>query len=249
MGIDLSVEGLCVRYGDRTALHEVTFGVPAGQRVALVGPNGSGKTTLLRALAGLRAPDRGLVRPVSGLDRRDIARSIAFLPQEEHWEFPFTVEEVVGCGRFAWSESLFRESEADRAAVSRALSAVALDDLRTRRITELSGGERRRVLLGRALAQEAPALLLDEPTTALDLRHRQAVVRALAVMEGTLVFSTHDLDAAAAVGERLLLLSGGRVLADGTPEEVLTRERIAEAFGVSARIVREEGRVRVIALD
>ncbi|MHC4817784.1 MAG: ABC transporter ATP-binding protein, partial [Planctomycetota bacterium] len=212
----LELASATVRYGARTALDRVDLTVPAGERVALIGPNGSGKTTLLRALAGILRPDAGTARPAAGLTQRELALRVAFLPQEEHWEFPFPVEDVVACGRYAHAPGLFKEAVEDYAAVDTALAAVGLAPLRTRPITELSGGERRRVVLARALAQRAPALLLDEPTTALDLEHRHAVLTVLAGFSGTVVLATHDLDAAAAACERVVVLDAGRVVADGT---------------------------------
>jgi iron complex transport system ATP-binding protein len=246
MGSELSLDSVTVRYGDRAVLEDVSLAIPAGQRVALLGPNGSGKTTLLRTLAGILTPDQGRVTPITGLRRAEAARLVCFLPQEEHWEFPFTVEQVVGCGRYAWTESLFFESETDRAAVAGALRAVGMAEFRERPITELSGGERRRAMLARALAQGAASLLLAEPTTALDLKHRQAILDAFGSLTGTLVFSTHDLDAAAAACERLVLLSEGRIVADGTPEEVLTEPRIREVFGVAVKVRSEGGRIHVV---
>jgi iron complex transport system ATP-binding protein len=242
----LELASATVRYGAHTALESVDFEVPAGQRVALIGPNGSGKTTLLRALAGILRPDVGTARPADGLTRRELARQVAFLPQEEHWEFPFPVEDVVACGRYAHAPGLFREAIEDHAAVDTALAAVGLAPLRSRPITELSGGERRRAVLARALAQRAPALLLDEPTTALDLEHRHAVLKVLAGFSGTVVLATHDLDAAAAACERVVVLAGGRVVADGTPEAILTEALLRDVFHVTARVLREDGRIYVI---
>jgi len=243
----LELEGVTVRYGARTALAGVDLVVPAGQRVALIGPNGSGKTTLLKTLAGILRPDAGHARPAEGAPRRALAKEIAFLPQEEHWEFPFPVEEVVACGRYAHAPGLFRESVEDYAAVDLALAAVGLAPLRARPITELSGGERRRAVLARALAQRAPAVLLDEPTTALDLEHRTAVLKVLAAQPGTVVLATHDLDAAAATCGRIVVLGAGRVVADGPPAEILTEALLAEVFHVRARVLHgEQGRIHVL---
>ena len=242
----LELASATVRYGARTALDRVDLTVPAGERVALIGPNGSGKTTLLRALAGILRPDAGTARPAAGLTQRELARRVAFLPQEEHWEFPFPVEDVVACGRYAHAPGLFKEAVEDHAAVDTALAAVGLAPLRTRLITELSGGERRRVVLARALAQRAPALLLDEPTTALDLEHRHAVLTVLAGFSGTVVLATHDLDAAAAACERVIVLDAGRVVADGTPQAIITEALLRDVFHVTARVLREDGRIHVI---
>ncbi|MHC4972645.1 MAG: ABC transporter ATP-binding protein [Planctomycetota bacterium] len=242
----LELESATVRYGAHTALEGVDLVVPDGQRVALIGPNGSGKTTLLRALAGILKPDAGTARPAAGLTPRELARRVAFLPQEEHWEFPFPVEDVVACGRYAHAPGLFREAVEDHVAIDTALAAVGLAPLRARPITELSGGERRRAVLARALAQRAPALLLDEPTTALDLEHRHAVLTVLSGFSGTVVLATHDLDAAAAACERVVVLAAGRVVADGTPETIITGALLRDVFHVTARVLRENGRIHVI---
>ena len=233
----LELAGVTVRYGARTVLDGIDLRIGPSERVALIGPNGSGKTTLLRALAGILQPAAGRAAPVRGLDRRAIARRIAFLPQEEHWEFPFTVEEVVRCGRFARDD--------DEAAVRRAIEAVGLDELRDRPIIELSGGERRRAVLARSLAQGAPALLLDEPTTGLDLEHRQSVLSVLRSFQGLVLLATHDLDAAACCA-RVVVLDGGRLAADGTPEQVITKALLEEVFHVRGRVLKEGGRVHVV---
>jgi len=247
----LEFSGLVARYGARVALDGVGGAVRPGDRVGLLGPNGSGKTTLLRALCGVLRPERGTVlldgRPLEALSRREVARAVAYLPQEERWEFPFTVAEVVLCGRFPHPAPLGRESDADRDAVEAALAAVDLAGMRDRAITELSGGERRRAALARSLAQGAPYLLLDEPTAALDLEHRQAILRVLARHPGAVLLATHDLDLAAERCGRLLVLDGGRVAADGAPADVLDEALLARVFRVKARVQRVDGRFHVVA--
>jgi iron complex transport system ATP-binding protein len=242
----LELAGVTVRYGSRAALDRLDLVVPEGQRAAIVGPNGGGKTTLLRVVAGILEPDEGTVLPAGPLSRREVALRIAYLPQEEHWEFPFTVEEVVRCGRYARMSTFERETGEDRAAVAAGIEAVGLTELRDRPITELSGGERRRAVLARVLAQEASALLLDEPMTALDLEHRHAVLKAVASRPGTVLFATHDLDAAAAYAERIVVLDKGRIVADGPPGEVITEELIERVFRVRAKVRREDGRIHVV---
>jgi len=236
---DLELVGARVRYGSRIVLHDVSLAVAAGERVALLGPNGAGKTSLLRAMAGLVRLDAGAARPADGLDRRALARHVAYVPQEEFWEFEFPVREVVACGRYAYAGSLFGESAEDRDAVARALDAVGLAALADRPITELSGGERRRVIVARALAQGAPALLLDEPTTALDLLHRGAVLSVLRASPGAILFATHDFEAAASLADRVVVLQEGRIAADGAPADVLNEALLRDVFGVAARLHRD----------
>jgi len=243
----LELHRVIVRYGERTALDGVDLLVAPGEHVALIGPNGSGKTTLLRALGGIVKPQWGNVRPAGAMARDEVARRIAFLPQEEHWEFPFPVEEVVACGRYAHAPGLFRESVEDLAAVDTALAAAGVATLRRRPITELSGGERRRVMLARALAQRAPALLLDEPTAALDLEHRNAVLAAIRTVRGAVVLATHDLDAAAACASRIVVMANGRIVAEGPPASILTEALLREVFRVEARILRDGDRIHVVA--
>jgi iron complex transport system ATP-binding protein len=243
----LELRDVTVRYGEHVALDRVDLMVAPGEHVALIGPNGSGKTTLLRALAGVVAPQWGSVRPAGALARDEVARRIAFLPQEEHWEFPFPVEEVVACGRYAHAPGLFRESVEDWAAIDTALAVAGVAGLRRRPITELSGGERRRVMLARALAQRAPALLLDEPTSALDLEHRNAVLSAIRTVRGAVVLATHDLDAAAACASRLVVMAAGRIVAAGPPADILTKALLRDVFHVDARILRDGDRIHVVA--
>jgi iron complex transport system ATP-binding protein len=247
----LEFEGVSVRYGAVRALEGVSGALRAGERVAVIGPNGGGKTTLLRVLAGIVRPAAGEVwcrgQRLHALSRVEIARQIGFLPQEEHWEFPFTVEEVVRCGRFARATALYRETREDREAVEAALRAVDMTGLRGRPITDLSGGERRRAVLARVLAQRAPFVLLDEPTTALDLEHRCAILRVVGEYPGAVLLSTHDLDMAAAHCRRLLVLSRGRLVAEGPPEAVMDEALLREVFRVRARVVRDGGRIHVVA--
>ena len=242
----LELRGASVRYGSHDALRDVSFALGESERVALIGPNGSGKTTLLRAISGLQPLSSGSASPVEGLQRREVARHLAYVPQEEFWEFAFPVAEVVACGRYAHVDSLFGESEADREAVDEALAAVDMAALRDRPVNAISGGERRRAILARALAQRARALVLDEPTTALDLGHREAVLRAVGAYRGAVLFATHDLDAAAVLANRIVVLAAGRIVTAGAPRDVLTEELLRDVFAVQARVIEEGGRLHVL---
>ncbi len=247
-GGELGARGLTVRFSGRAVLEGLDLAFRDGERTALLGPNGSGKTTLLRALAGVIAPTAGTVTPAVGLPRREFARRVAYMPQAERWEFPFTVEEVVRGGRYVHAAGLFAESAEDHAAVDTALAALGLASLRARVVTELSGGEQRRVALARTLAQRTPILLLDEPTTALDLEHRRAVLSVLTDWRGTLVLATHDFAAASRL-DRVVLLRAGQVVVDGSPDAVLTADHIEKAFGVRVRVVEIGGTRHVVAED
>jgi iron complex transport system ATP-binding protein len=238
----LSVSDLRIGYGTREVLRGVTAEVAAGELVAVVGPNGAGKTTLLRAMAGLLTPVSGTVRAF-GLDparvpRRELARRLAYLPQRYELAFPFTVGEVVLMGRYAHSRGGLEDRadlEAARAAMERC-DVLALED---RRFDELSGGEQRRALLAQALCQAAEALLLDEPTAALDPAHARTLLMALRAecqAGRTAVIVTHDLSLAVRFGHRLLLVAGGALVAAGPPAEVLASEAAARAFEVPIHV-------------
>jgi iron complex transport system ATP-binding protein len=225
-------------------LRDVSATLRAGELCALCGANGAGKSTLLRVAAGLLRTASGEVRlfgtPLAELGRQAIARRVALLPQRADVALGFTVREVVAMGRAPHQGALLRASRDDERAVARALARAELGAVSDRRMAELSGGEQRRVHVARALAQEAPVLLLDEPTAHLDLRHAHALwdlVRAEVSERGlACLVSMHDLEAAARWADRIVLLERGRVLADGVVAEVLTEESLLAAFGVRVRV-------------
>jgi iron complex transport system ATP-binding protein len=235
----VEVGGASFAYGARAALEDVSFAARAGELVGLVGPNGAGKSTLVRLVAGLLAPASGTVR-LAGLDphaapRRAVARVCALVPQEPRTPWPFTVREAVMMGRAPRQGLLAVPGPLDHGAVDGALRACDLVHLAGRRLDALSGGERRRVFFARALAQEPRVLLLDEPTAFLDLAHQVAVMDMARVAAGAglcVVAVLHDLNLAAASCGRLVVLSSGRVVAEGAPAAVLTAERVREVWGV-----------------
>ena len=235
----VEADGVSFAYGDRPALDRVSFTARAGELVALVGPNGAGKSTLLRLAAGLLAPSSGRVR-VGGLEahtapRRALARICALVPQEPRAPWPFTVREAVMMGRAPHQGLLAVPGPFDHGAVDGALRACDLLPLADRRLDALSGGERRRVFFARALAQEPRVLLLDEPTAFLDLAHQVAAMemaRVAARAGLSVVAVLHDLNLAGESADRIVVLSRGQVVADGTPREVLSAERVSEVWGV-----------------
>ncbi len=239
MDASLFLDRVTFQFDDYPVLQEISLGLSPGSLLGLVGPNGSGKTTLLRLAAGLLKPTRGRVllggQPMEKMNRGQIARRLALLPQSPSLPPSFTAWDVVMMGRTPFLGFLSREGQADRAIVGRAMEMARCRHLAERRMEELSGGERQRVIMSRALAQQPEVLLLDEPTTHMDLEHQIAVVELVAeLVEGGLaalgVF--HDLNLAACYCTHLAVLSEGRLVAVGTPEEVLTPELLSEVFHV-----------------
>ena len=224
--------------GPVDALRGVSLEVRAGELCAVLGPNGAGKTTLVRVLSGLLAPRAGAVsvlgEDIARLDRRAIARKIAVVPQTVEVAMGFTVREVVMMGRAPHQGAWMRASEADDAAVERALAACELADLAARPVAQLSGGEQKRVAVARALAQEAKVLVLDEAGAHLDVRHAVAVheliQREVAERGLACLAVLHDLNAAAQYADRVALLKDGELVAHGTIEEVMTYRRLKEVF-------------------
>jgi iron complex transport system ATP-binding protein len=242
----LRVERLTVAYRGRPVLSDVDLHVDAGERVALVGPNGAGKSTLLRAITGLVEPAAGSIEltgsPLARLDRLAVARRLAVVPQLPQLPFATTVEEVVALGRLPHERLIRGLRPADRAAIAAAIDRVGVGHLLGRDARELSLGERQLVLLAVAVAQDAPVLVLDEPTVHLDLRHQVEVMELLADLnarDGTTILAVlHDVGLAAHFFPRIVVLDRGRVVADGPPAEALTDETLREVFGVDPKVVR-----------
>ncbi len=235
----LEARDLTVRYAPARppALDAVSCHVAATELVAVVGPNGSGKTTLVRALSGLIAAERGTVRihdrPLASWSRSELARVLGVVPQREDILFPLRVEEAVLLGRYARLGPLGAPGPADHAAVSAALDRCDARGLVGRSIDSLSGGEWQRVRLARALAQEPTALVLDEPTAALDVRHEMETLELIRkLVDGGLagLVITHHLNLAARFADRILLLSEGRLVAEGTPVDVLREDTLSRIF-------------------
>jgi len=252
----IQAEGLVVRYPGLAspALDGVSLDAGPGALHVVLGPNGSGKSTLVRALLGVTEPSAGEVtldgRPAAEWDRRERARAIGVVPQSETIAFTLTTRELVAMGRYPHLGALAGENAQDRQAIEAALHACEVADLADRDVTTLSGGELQRARIARALAQEPRALLLDEPTASLDIRHEMAILellRASADRGLTVVLITHGLDAAAQFADRMLLLSRGRVAARGIPSEVLREDVLQEVYGwpVSVRPDPETGAPRV----
>ena len=229
---------------DGFCLEDVSLAVCAGEAVGIVGPNGSGKSTLLRLLSGILSPGGGAVllegRPIRSQSRRVLARRLAFLPQSPETSFHFRVREVVAMGRYPYLGAFGFLGEHDVDVVERALAETDSAALGERGFETLSGGEKQRVLIASILAQEPAAMLLDEPTAALDIHHRSDVFDLLWRLSRTgiaVVTVTHDLNAASQFCDRLVLLAGGRVARIGSAAEVMDAQLLSEVYGADVRVV------------
>jgi iron complex transport system ATP-binding protein len=250
----LTASAVTASYGPRVVLRDCSLALGSGEIVAIVGPNGAGKSTLLRILAGLLRPAAGRVSldgvDVAGLSRSAIARRIAVVPQIFDTLFPFTVREVVGLGRTARLGAFGRASSDDAAAVERAISELELEALAGRRIDRLSGGERQRAVLGMALAQEADVLLLDEPTVHLDPGHQLATLELLGELgrrrQLAVCAVLHDLNLASTFASRIVALTDGHIVREGTPLEVLSAELVRAVFGDGLEVVARDGHPGVL---
>lgn len=225
-------------YPGRKVLDGLSFDVEAGEFVAILGPNGAGKSTLLMALSGLLPASEGVIEiqgtPLGALGARARARSMAVVTQESEARLPFTCAEIIRMGRYPHRKRWQMETVEDREAVSRAIGLTDVGDLADRSVTEVSGGERQRVMMARALAQTTPILLLDEATSAMDVRHKLRIFGLLERInreDGLTVLTVlHDLNLAAFFCHRLVFLRDGKVLVDGPPDEVLTPEVLEQVY-------------------
>ncbi len=251
----IGFDGLTVRYGDATALHGIAGEVPGGEWLGVIGPNGAGKTTLLNAIARLLPYSGSMTvcgRAAARLSRRELARLIAYVPQRPLLPPDMTVGEYVLLGRTAHIGYLRTETATDRRVCAAAIDRLDLGVMAGRMLRTMSGGELQRVVLARALAQEAPVLLLDEPTSALDLGRRMDALelidevrreRSLAVLS-----AIHDLTLAGQFADRLLLLAGGRVVAAGPASDVLRNTVLAEHFGAGVQVLTtDSGDIAVVS--
>lgn len=252
----LAARDVRVDLSGQKILHGVSISIAPGEIVAIAGANGAGKSTLLRTMAGLKRPREGVVevdgRPLDALDRRTLAREIAYLPQDRTVHWPVTVEMAVGLGRLPHRNASAAEGDTDRMAIASAMTAMDVERFAKRSITELSGGERARVLLARALAQEARFLLADEPAAGLDPAHGLLLFAHLARLaaEGKgVAVALHDLSFALRFATRVALLKDGRVMADGSPGDIVTEENLAAVYGIRATLGRIGGLPFVLPVE
>ncbi|WP_035485033.1 ABC transporter ATP-binding protein [Geminicoccus roseus] len=238
----IDIEGLTCRVKERALVADVTLGVRVGEVVGLLGENGAGKSTLLHCIGRLRKPSEGQVR-LDGVDvwklpARTVARRVAVLLQDPPPVVDMAVSEVVALGRLPHAGLFGGVNGSDRLVVERALASVGIEALAEEPMDRLSGGERQRVMLARVLAQEPDLLLLDEPTNHLDIRYQLELLSLVRARGCAVVAALHDLNLASAFCDRLVVMRGGRVVASGTPADILTPELIRRAFEVAVSIDR-----------
>lgn len=245
---ELVVQSLFVKAGSTRLVDDVSLTVEGGELVAIIGENGAGKSSLMRSMAGYATPSLGRIlasgKDVGAMSARDRARTIGWLPQEMPLAWPVKVRDAVAIGRFAHGGLPGRLSDADRLAVELALAQCDLTELADRSTAHLSGGEVARVHLARTMVGGASVLLADEPVAALDPRHRLAVMalfRGLADRGTAVAMVLHDLSLAARFADRIIGMKDGRIVVDGPPTEVVTRDWIAALFGVDAEVDRSHG--------
>lgn len=253
----LDVKSITAGYGTKTILRDVSFHIPEGTVMALIGPNGSGKTTFIRAASGVVPLKSGSVlvngRDLHQLSSQDRARMIAVLPQARTIPPAFTAEEVVALGRTPYLNWLGKLSDHDQEVINQALEQTDLLSSRDRNVSELSGGEQQRLFLARALAQEAPLLLMDEPTTHLDLQyqvnlmqrvyqlaHPLSLAQGIGVKPRTVLIAIHDLNLVSRYADLVGLLVDGRLVEFGTPHEVLQPELLGRAYHLSLRVTHDD---------
>jgi iron complex transport system ATP-binding protein len=243
----LGIHNVSFGYGDRAVLREVSFTVDKREIVGILGPNGAGKTTLLKCILRKEKTGKGdiqiLGKSLNQYEQQELGRFISYVPQEIAFPFPYTVFQIVMMGRYPHSSPFDFETGKERELIENVLRKTRTMEFADRPFNEISGGEKQRVLIARALAQEAPLMLLDEPTSNLDIRHTTQILTLLFERRKetghALLFVTHDLNLAVSLADRVILLKNGEMLGSGPPQEILTLEKIRELYEVNVKILND----------
>ncbi len=240
----LEIRNLNFSYGKNHVLDNINISATSGEFIAIIGPNGAGKSTLIKIVDGILRTRSHMVmleeRALEKISRRDLARIIAYLPQESSFTFNYTVQEVVLMGRFPYIKGVWAYTKEDYQIIREMMILMGIDGFVNRSFNELSGGEKQRVLIASALAQQPKIILLDEPTSALDIHHQIEIYRILKKLQKqqnlTVIVVTHDINLAAQFCERIILMGAGKIIRDGDPAEVLQFQLLQDTFGVKVYI-------------
>ncbi len=241
--MNISAKDIHLSYGAREILKGVDIHSENGEFVGLIGPNGSGKSTLLKCIYRILKPNAGQIfmdeEELKAMSIKKSARKMGVVAQHNYYNFEFTVREVVMMGRAPHKKALERDNAKDYEIVEEALKTVGMEGFAQRSFSTLSGGEQQRVILARALAQQTPCLILDEPTNHLDITHQLQLMRIVKNLSATVISAIHDLNIAAMFCDRIYALKEGRIIAQGTPREVLTEDFIRQVYQVDAEIAKD----------
>ncbi|MCL5773567.1 MAG: ABC transporter ATP-binding protein [Firmicutes bacterium] len=253
----LELKDVSFSYGDLKVLEKINLSLNEGDFLGILGPNGAGKSTLMKIMSGALKPREGLVlfegKEISSVNRRELARKIAFVPQQMPFDFPFTGKEFVMMGRFPYTGILGIESAEDEKIVEKVMKLSDTAGLSSRLVNMVSGGERQRLIIAQALAQDSGTILLDEPTAHLDIKHQVQILDILRKMNRekniTAASALHDLNLSAAYCEKLLFLKDGKIFAEGTPAGVFKKEIIEEVFETPVEVLpASEERIQAVVL-
>lgn len=241
----IEINNIDFSYNAKNILQDISFSLQQGEFLGIIGPNGAGKSTVLRLICGILKPNRGSItisnEPLLDIEPTQLAKKMAFVPQETHFALNFTVEDIVMMGRYPYLKAFQKENKLDYEARDHALKYVNLHILRKRMINSLSSGERQRAVLARALAQEPTILILDEPTSHLDLHHQYAIMELLKKLnkEGmSIVVVNHDLNLASLYCERLILMHQGKVFEQGTPSEIINEKTLKSVYLTDVQVIK-----------
>lgn len=240
----LEINNLDFSYNEKSVLKDISLSISKGEFLSIIGPNGSGKSTILKLITKLNTPNRGEIFlnnvNIKDINQRDLAKSISLVPQNTYIEYEFSVKELVTMGRFPYKKRFERDSKDDYAIVNKAMERTNTKYLEDRLITEISGGETQRVTIARALAQETDIILLDEPTSFLDINHQIEILNLLRDLnkeeKKTIILVIHDINLAARYSDRIMILKEGQVMDVGRPEDVINKENILKAYNLKAEI-------------
>ncbi|HZX47649.1 MAG TPA: ABC transporter ATP-binding protein [Nitrospirota bacterium] len=227
------------KYSDQWVIEDVSFNICEGEFFGIIGPNGSGKSSLLKLISNIHTPQSGRIylrdTDIRMVGRAELSKIVSYIPQESSFLFPYTVAETVSMGRYPHLKGKFFEDSYDKKIVTEAMSWVGIDSLRDRAITDISGGEKQRAIIARGLAQEPDILIMDEPTTSLDIGHQMEIFNLLSSLnverKMTIITSLHDLNLGSQYCDKIMLLNRGKITAIGTPREVITEDNIRNVYG------------------